>query len=239
MENKKLTTIILILVVIVIFGGVLFLYLNLGDFSFADVSIESSNKSEEKELSYEVSLKEEELREDNYEIDVEEIKSNSLGADEVNKFIKKQISDFKEKSNNEVPPLRERGFDHKYTMNIDVESHQNENYVSYILNIGKYTGGANMNQIIESFIFNKDNNKEVTLSDIILENKKDEFMKQVRKALKEADTFPGIEDNFHFSDIHSFYLTEDKLNIVFSKYEVAPGAAGIIEISIDSDKLIR
>ncbi|GEM_PF-2405303 len=235
--NKTILIALLILAIVIIFSGVVFLYLNLGELPLADINF--NLEKEEKEISYEVSLKEDTLRNDNYEISFKKIESNSLGGETVNSFIENEIKDFKDKANSKVPNLRENNFEHKYIMDIGLESYQTEDYLSYILNIGKYTGGANMNQIIKNFTFDKRKNKEIKLSEIILPNKQDEFIKKVRTALKEEDTFPGVEESFYFSDIHSFYFTENKINILFSKYEVAPGAAGIIEISINRNNLVK
>ncbi len=238
--NNKVITILLIIAILLLSGGIIFLYLDLGESSLPHESLSNPKEenTSEKELSFNASFQSLNSNNENYEINYQKVEEGVLGAKEVNQFIKKEVEDFKEKANSEVPPLREQNFNYKYTLDIELESYQTEDYLSYILSIGEYTGGANVNQVVESFVFNKENYKEVSLSEIILPNKQDQFMQKVRSALKEKDTFPGVAESFYFSDIHCFYLTEDKINIRFSKYEIAPGAAGILEISIKKDNLL-
>jgi hypothetical protein len=45
--------------------------------------------------------------------------------------------------------------------------------------------------------------------------------------------FSGVSEEISFSDLNNFYIDGNNLVLVFSKYEIAPGTAGIIRIEFD------
>lgn len=236
MKNKK-TFLLIILVLLLLIGiGTAFVYFNQEP---KEEPQEVENIPDEKEINYDVNINDLEDKNDYYEVNFQKVSEDTLGADKINQFIEEKVEDFKEKANSEVPDLKERGFMAKYTLDIKIESFQTEKYLSYVLKTGEYTGGANTNQVIESFIFSKEENEELKLSDIIEEGEKDSFMGEVRARLEQKDTFPNVAKNIFFSDLHSFYVTNEEIIILFSKYEVAPGVAGIVEVRIDKEGLIK
>lgn len=177
---------------------------------------------------------------DYYEINVETINGDALGSMAVNSFIEQEVSEFKLMANTQVPELREIGFSGKYTLDIIIEDHQTDNYISYVLKRGEYTGGANANQITKSFVFNKKNQKEVNLSEIVNESF---FTKTLKEKLKKMEnngnTFPGVSEQISLQDINSFYINKEEIGVLFSEYKVAPGVAGIVEIKLDKEKIIN
>ncbi len=175
---------------------------------------------------------------DFYEINAKIINSKSFTSCTVNSFIKDRIIEFQKLANKQMPELVEQGFEGKYLLDISIEDYQTEKYISYVLKIGEYTGGANMNQIVNTFTFDKEKEQRINLSDLV---KKDIFMDELKKELRnsEKDLFSGMVDDVSFQDVNSFYVEDNKVIILFSKYQIAPGAAGIVEVELNKESVIK
>ncbi|MGM0439455.1 MAG: DUF3298 domain-containing protein [Patescibacteria group bacterium] len=187
-------------------------------------------EKEDVEISYDPVSEEN----DYYMINVEKISGEVLGAETVNGFIEEYTSDFKEMAEDDLADVEEDLMTGKYSLDMKIEDYKTDQYISYVLRIGEYTGGANMNQTTDSFLFDRNNKEELTLADVVDE---DSFMEELRSKLltgeEEGNFFPNISEEIGFKDVESFYITQEEVVVLFSKYKVAPGVAGIVEINID------
>lgn len=173
---------------------------------------------------------------DHFDIEAEYPQKDILGAEKVRSFIDKKVGDFKDLAARGVSELRERGFDTKYSLFINLENYQSENYLSHVLFISEYTGGANVNQIAKSFVYNKVTGDEVSISGVVPEDEAESFVDKVKGDLYSREgqigIFPDSVDNLSIDSFDSFYVTDNDIVLVFSKYEVAPGASGIVKVNI-------
>lgn len=178
---------------------------------------------------------------ENYNISGRYANINLLGSEEVNAYINSYSSSFKAQADEDLPALREEGSAvDKYTLEIDAVSYAGVGYVFHVLNIGEYTGGASSNAVVETFAYRVSDGLRVSLDEFVATEDQADFMKTLRKELidhgKENSDSGGVfvDDvgNLTFSDIKTFYVSGGNLVVVFSKYEIAPGSAGIIEIKI-------
>lgn len=173
---------------------------------------------------------------DYFEVKVEYPENKLIGSREVKSFIEERVENFKEFALEDVPELRNRGFVAKYSLNINLENYKSKNYISYVLFISEYTGGANVNQIVESFVYEEDSENKVSITDVVYDKSK--FISELYRKLEEKDKSIGIFSNdIEIESINNFYITDSSLVVLFSKYEVAPGAAGIVTITIPREKL--
>ncbi len=148
-----------------------------------------------------------------------------------------------------------------YTYNLDYKSYNiaNTNIVSYVLSGYEFTGGAHGNTAINTFTFDKDG--QIKIEDILdfgtgngikltklleselIKQKGDMLFdtKMVEEALgiaylKSDGTIDKEKcncDGFYMgSNFQNFYLTKDGITIIFPQYQVAPYAAGIIEVNM-------
>ncbi len=170
-----------------------------------------------------------------YEAKVELISNDSVGGGEVNNFIKSHREEFTQKAIEEVTQLRNDGFDFKYSLDMIIEDYLSEDYLSYVVMISEYTGGANINQTVETFTFDRHGNK-ISLEELADLEILEEVLTHKLKEM-EDDLFPEAYEQLSIRDIDSFYIDKEKLVIVFSKYEIAPGTAGIIEVTIEFNEL--
>ncbi len=215
---KKRYVIFLIVVLIVILGTG-FYFLLMGNKGGMVEFVEEINETEE------------------YKVEVEYPEGHGVGIEEVKSYIDKKVDDFKERAVEEVRRMREDGFSYKYTLNLGGDVYRSGNFISYVLYMSEYTGGANVNQVVKSFVFDKRSNKQVLLSDILSEEEVGGLLGEVRLSLEKreeaSDVFPGVSDEISLDNLDDFYVTDLEFVFLFSKYEVAPGAAGIVEIEVD------
>src|SRR6056297_136149 len=170
---------------------------------------------------------------EDYKIEISYPQGRVVGVESVKSFIDERVGDFKGRAQEEVRRMREDGFSYKYTLNLGGDIYTSGNFISYVLYMSEYTGGANMNQTVKSFVFDKRLSEQVLLSDILSEEEISDLLNKVKLSLEKKeeafDVFPGISDEIVLDDLDDFYVIDSKFVILFSKYEVAPGAAGIVE----------
>jgi len=184
----------------------------------------------ESEIKY-TSFKEES---DYYTIEAVNVSEDSLGAKIVNDIINDKLLEFKEIVEEDVFGLKERGFDLSYYLGISVEDYQTNKYLFYLLNYDEYTGGANVNQYVRSIGLDKASGDIIELSDVVDE---DLLMQELRAKLlameEDMYVFSGVSEEISFSDLNNFFIDGNNLVLIFSKYEIAPGAVGIVSIKFD------
>jgi len=104
-----------------------------------------------------------------------------------------------------------------------------------------YDGAAHGNDEIVSLNINLNNGEEFEFKDIFRGKYKDLIIDLVKDKLKEHDCKDSYFDfdNIQLRDTQEFYISDNKLIIIFFKYEIAPGCCGSIEISLDLNEVIK
>ncbi|MEA4910820.1 hypothetical protein SDC9_21677 [bioreactor metagenome] len=154
-----------------------------------------------------------------------------------------------------------------YTYDITYQTYEapSRGTISYVFNTYEFTGGAHGNSVVNTFTFNKDgkiaiddiltlaeNNNDIKLSRVLAEKIRqsqgdmvieDMLMEGLGLAYLKADgkTLDKEKcncDGFFFgSNFQNFYLTDEGITFLFNQYQVAPGAAGIVKVTLDWDSL--
>jgi hypothetical protein len=219
---KKIVLILLVLIVLIVS---IFIWVFEG---------EPQEELVESEIKY-TSFKEES---DYYTIEAVNVSEDSLGAKIVNDIINDKLLEFKEIVEEDVFGLKERGFDLSYYLGISVEDYQTNKYLFYLLNYDEYTGGANVNQYVRSIGLDKASGDIIELSDVVDE---DLLMQELRAKLlameEDMYVFSGVSEEISFSDLNNFFIDGNNLVLIFSKYEIAPGAVGIVSIKFDINEV--
>lgn len=150
-------------------------------------------------------------------------------------YINKNIYEF-----NKTSSIVEQDF--TYSLNIHYEEYLTKNYVSYVFYTSVYEGGAHPNNTIYTINYDKENNKIVTINDLIRTNpnilnlfstksreellKKEEFNDPNIKQMMIEGTKP-ISNNYK-----NFVFTKEGIMILFEQYQVAPYYMGEFKILI-------
>jgi hypothetical protein len=103
-----------------------------------------------------------------------------------------------------------------------------------------YDGAARGNGEIVSLNINLNNGEEFEFKDIFRGRYNDIIINLVKDKLKEHDCKDSYFDfdNIQLKDTQEFYISDNKLIIIFFKYEITPGCCGSIEISLDFNEVI-
>ncbi len=119
---------------------------------------------------------------------------------------------------------------------------ETDNFVSINEYVSLYTGGAHPTNAMSSKIYDLDTEKEVTLDDIskkLFNKTSEEIIEQAKKLfIEKIDSEPEsfFEDSKETLDTinkYNFYLTEKGIVFYFNQYEIAPYAAGIIDVTVE------
>ena len=154
----------------------------------------------------------------------------------------------------------------KYTYDIEFEvfSSKKTNLISYLLTNYEYTGGANGNTTINTFVFSSDK-KLVDIQSILdLENHNDVELTKLLAETALSDTtlffkdfvYEGLGlsylkpdgktldkekcdcDGFFFgSNFQNFIVKDSGIVFYFNKYDIAPGAAGVTSVLLTWEQL--
>lgn len=172
---------------------------------------------------------------DIYEISADYPVGDKVGIDRAYDFVMDEVSEFKRIAKRDVSEARERGVTSRFSLDIGLENYETSDYLSYVFYISEYMGGANVNNIVRTFVFNKNLGSEVTLSNILSESYEDEFINLLKNNLlsrsESHGVSPDVVSELSLGGLNSFYVTESSITVLFSKYVIAPGAAGIIEVT--------
>lgn len=171
--------------------------------------------------------------------------NHGIGADwdKQQKIVQEEIEFFNEES--------EMYDDIGYTMNwyeyYEARVVLNSNYVlSFERYMSSYTGGAHGSHIYDLINFDLHTGDTIFLDDIFIDNYKAELNSIADNIFRKdndigADEdlseigYWGMDDGFHLNN--NFLLTMDGLRFIFNEYEIAPYAAGAIELFIPYKKI--
>lgn len=236
-----------LIVLLLLIAAALFVY-SLVDRPVADDTEEIANTESEEKININDGFENSRTTEiydssDNYLITGNYAPEGVAGSVFVNNEISKYISEFKDFANESVPEIRDlESAVGRYTLNVVYESHGSGAYLFHVVSFGEYTGGASTNAIVYTYGFDLNSGQQVSINDFVNPEREEEFMSELRKRLLEIDSLHGntvgvfedVVSELTFGDLRTFYIEGNKIVIVFSKYEVAPGAAGIFEVKLDN-----
>ncbi len=127
----------------------------------------------------------------------------------------------------------------------------NSRYVSFVINIYYFSGGAHGNEKIYTFNYDLNKEKEIFIEDFLSQSQdglekiskisRDKISNQLELAGWQKDGAIGsmIEEGTKpiVENFQSFNFTKDSLIVYFQKYQVVPGAAGPISVVITKEEL--
>ncbi|MDD4409881.1 MAG: DUF3298 and DUF4163 domain-containing protein [Candidatus Pacebacteria bacterium] len=119
----------------------------------------------------------------------------------------------------------------------------NDKYISILLNVYSFSGGAHGDEEVYSFNYDIKNNKEITISDFIGTDPKN--LEKISEMTTE-DVKNMVDKNNIFAEgtatkvenFQTFTFNKDILTIYYQKYQVAPGSEGILK-SIFNEKTLE
>ena len=120
----------------------------------------------------------------------------------------------------------------------------NSKYISFVLHLDFFEGGANANQVIFAFNYDLLNNKEMTFNDLL--GNYPDYLKTISDySIKELEFNITAEENADIlkkmisegagpkkDNFRNFTFTDKVINLHFSKYDVLPGYFGKQEVHI-------
>ena len=137
--------------------------------------------------------------------------------------------------------------DNYYFLYIDYKDYEYKEYISIVLYISYFTGGAHPNYEIKTINYNKSTNKFIDIDDLI--NRDKDILNKLsiysREYFSNNDMFndkvvfdmmidgtKSIKDNYKY-----FNITSDGLIIYFNRYQIAPYYYGDYSITISYNYL--
>ena len=137
--------------------------------------------------------------------------------------------------------------DNYYFLYIDYKDYEYKEYISIVLYISYFTGGAHPNYEIKTINYNKNINKFIDIDDLI--NRDKDILNKLsiysREYFSNNDMFndkvvfdmmidgtKSIKDNYKY-----FNITSDGLIIYFNRYQIAPYYYGDYSITISYNYL--
>ncbi len=232
---------IIIAGLLIALAGALYFFVSNNDGTSSDFDTETATTTSEdlEEAPYvgvELFLAEET---ENYEVTLELPDEESLYGGEVRNFFIRYADDFKRDAEKAMSQIQAEGSVlFRYGLDVITRTFVTDATVSYVVYSGEYTGGANANSVVFTFVYELKTGKRLVLSDVIPSDERTSFVTAVQKEVHnktgiEGDgIFSEVIDELKFEDIRNFYIADDGLHIAFSKYEVAPGAAGIVDVVV-------
>jgi hypothetical protein len=130
---------------------------------------------------------------------------------------------------------------HSYDASITC-TYQNDKYLSLLNNTYIFTMGAHGITVINGYTYDAKTGKELKLSDFVKDREElRKFLKDWVNKQEEGMFYPEAEENidmyFEGENELQFVLIDNELHVIFQQYDVAPYAAGIIEVKVDESLL--
>ena len=183
-----------------------------------------------------------------------------------NDYINAMLSDLTENSKNDVIAFRDDNKENvremintaeddsymkelmfSYTKDAEVVTNDGK-YLSILINTFMDAGGAHPNYLMNGYTYDVEINKPTDLYDFITDKEEfRQFLKDYVVAHKDelyedadqtVDNYIDNPPNDYGIDYHiDYYIKDKQFHIVFQTYELAPHAAGIIDIIVDNSLL--
>ncbi len=153
---------------------------------------------------------------------------------EIDAKIKSHIEDFKNEISNAGVQLNQ-----SYTLDILYQEFESSPYISYVFTIFKDTGGAHPISFYDTISYNKEDNKIITIEDLVKENPK--FLEVVSKSIREQLSKNKNIVNYNMmiegtlpkkENFQTFAFTEEGYLFFFSPYQIAPYSSGKFQVLV-------
>jgi len=120
-----------------------------------------------------------------------------------------------------------------FIFDLSVDTYQSGDYTSYAVTYYSYTGGANGNGFVKTFVYYQGNlvtREQVVTDKEVRQKVQAELQQKFGESLfQDALASPQVLDNF--------YLTDDTVVFLFSEYDVVPGVFGDVSVVINRDTI--
>ncbi|WLR51819.1 stalk domain-containing protein [Bacillus tianshenii] len=148
---------------------------------------------------------------------------------QIQAFYEERIQTLEEDAKSFAGDAEEKGFPfQKFGLFINYKMKQRGDLVSLVLITSTYSGGANMNSVVDSYNFyNQKDAKSVNLTDLAPPQKLEKLARQA--VTEQIDNYFGLDQ---LVDNQAFYAEGNELVLIFDEYEVAPGVAGTPSVTI-------
>ncbi len=131
----------------------------------------------------------------------------------------------------------------QYTYHIEGSAvdNGNDSILSYQANTETYLGGAHGSYVVGYYNFNKNTGKLLSIRDIVPADKEKEVLKAMERQLCkdwDAANMTDLQEKTGITMLGDLYLTNnfllknDSIEFLFNQYEIAPYAAGLIDITV-------
>lgn len=183
-----------------------------------------------------------------YDVSVPEVEANSDVADRINAEIQKRVDAHMAKAQQDWEDYKEAFFatggteeqwgdrEMDVIVNYEIKS-QTDTTVSFVVDFGE--GWITAQQQRYCYNLDLENDRDITLEDVLGENWveicNNAINAQIQAAGEDSYFFPADQGGFTTVDADtSFYIRQDGTPVVvFQEYEIAAGAAGILEFPVE------
>lgn len=183
-----------------------------------------------------------------YDVSVPEVEANSDVADRINAEIQKRVDAHMAKAQQDWDDYKEAFFatggteeqwgdrEMDVIVNYEIKS-QTDTTVSFVVDFGE--GWITAQQQRYCYNLDLENDRDITLEDVLGENWveicNNAINAQIQAAGEDSYFFPADQGGFTTVDADtSFYIRQDGTPVVvFQEYEIAAGAAGILEFPVE------
>lgn len=239
-------TLRIFLFILIIIGIVLILTRNIWVPKLVNKIIEKEFKQGQltNSASQPISIISQKINEENFNGTTSVISGASPLAVKMREYVNTTISDFRMKSNTEVPDIRKNfGADSpSSTYEIDINSKyiKGAKTESIVTSVYSFTGGAHGETIYKVMTASLSNGGILSLSKIIKKEKQNNFTELVKKKLSKwipegNETSPLFTDNISslkFNSFSNWAINGANLIIYFDQYAIGPGSLGALEFPL-------
>lgn len=167
-----------------------------------------------------------------YNLDIQ-LPKDAVGSETVRIYIQEQLDKLKNNS-------QSQDTQNKISESTKTEVYKTDKLVSYKV-VTTREGGATSDIRVEAFVYDKDGN-ELDGEELIARDKYQDFLDATQNKVYDKYNVDASNPNNPFSAIENLliddlklYIKEDNIHVVFPKYEIGPGAAGVIDIALSVD----
>ncbi len=159
----------------------------------------------------------------------------------VNSFVSQKIDEYLKEFRENITGT---DIDDECDFNVEYNSFEYKNFVSFVFNINYFTKGAHPAYDIFTLCYDKDKNKIVTINDLVHKNKDllEKLSKNTREILMKDKRIISLDMLFYGTEANErcfskFAFSKDGFIVFFTVYEVAPYSQGEFEVIIPYSKL--
>ncbi len=159
----------------------------------------------------------------------------------IKKEIKTYINEFKYNIKSSTIPINQY-----YHLIILYEKYEYQNYISYIFRIEDFTGGAHPNHRLYTIVYNKNENKIITIDDLIINNNEllNTLSNYTRDKLRRNKRITDISMLYEGTkpikeNFNNFIFSKNGLIIYFPQYQIAPYSQGEFNVIVPYNILFK